>query len=465
MAREVGEEEMTTGSGIERLLKEVLARQLEDGRGAELTEQRVRAVLSGRDAFTTDEEYLLVTSPLARLTYAEVREDWRRKAEAPFQQSGEEEALQQRGRTASFVRKIILNRGLQIAAGAAALVTMIVLWQRASQPANSGLSEKSIKTAGVIHVSGKSINTAGEKGAYHTLFCPPLPATLSNAYFQGYECTPSKGTLENIARVLRYPTSIGLVQLDVYANEAINRGEEFKKLTLIRSDIACEGLWMVTKNPELMNYGHIQAFSQRINFILPERESGSAPTFAFLQKNDPDGLGRVPEDNKRYVADATAVLNETASSASGEVGFFVQFADPENANIKLMVEKGLKVIPVVTKEILDKKLSGQSIYQLQTFNLKSGGLFVTPTEATAACTPVAIITGAPEVFGNNRDKVDNQKELIQAVKNIPAEKLLPKENPVVADVIRFPKKPSEPEIMRMVQQAENTRQTAEKRLQ
>ena len=61
----------------------------------------------------------------------------------------------------------------------------------------------------------RSINTGGEKGAYHTLFCPPLPAALSNAYFQGYTCTPSKGTLENIDRVLRYPTSVGFVQLDV----------------------------------------------------------------------------------------------------------------------------------------------------------------------------------------------------------------------------------------------------------
>src|SRR5262249_8831633 len=125
----------------------------------------------------------------------------------------------------------------------------------------------------------KAINTGGEKGAYHTLFCPPLPVALSNAYFQGYKCTPSKGTLENIDRVLKNPTSIGFVQLDVYANEAIKLADEFKKLTVIRSDIACEGLWMVTKDPELKNYGHIQAFSQRISFILPVRGTGSERTF------------------------------------------------------------------------------------------------------------------------------------------------------------------------------------------
>jgi hypothetical protein len=71
-------------------------------------------------------------------------------------------------------------------------------------------------------VGTKSINTGGEKGAYHALFCPPLPVALSNAYFQGYKCSPSRGTLENIERVLRNPTNIGFVQLDIYANEAIS---------------------------------------------------------------------------------------------------------------------------------------------------------------------------------------------------------------------------------------------------
>ena len=126
----------------------------------------------------------------------------------------------------------------------------------------------------------KSIFTSGEKGAYHTLFFPPLPAALSNAYFQGYRCTLSRGTLENIDRVLKEPTNIGFVQLDVFAAEAAKRRDEFKKLTVIRSDIACEGLWMVTKNPDLDNYGHVLGLARRIPFVLPAQGSGSAAGFA-----------------------------------------------------------------------------------------------------------------------------------------------------------------------------------------
>jgi hypothetical protein len=186
-----------------------------------------------------------------------------------------------------------------------------------------------------IAQEAKSIFTGGEKGAYHTLFCPPLPAALSNAYFQGYRCTLSRGTLENIDRVLKEPTNIGFVQLDVFAAEATKRRDEFKKLTVIRSDIACEGLWMVTKNPDLDNYGHVLGLARRIPFVLPAQGSGSAASFAFLQANDPEGLGRVLETSKSYVADATATISEVASSTNGAVGFFAQFADPDNANFNL----------------------------------------------------------------------------------------------------------------------------------
>jgi hypothetical protein len=69
----------------------------------------------------------------------------------------------------------------------------------------------------------------------------------------------------------------------------------------------------------------------------------------------------VPETSKSYVADATATISEVAFSTNGAVGFFVQFADLDNANFKLIIEKGLKVIPVASREILRIKLNGQTV--------------------------------------------------------------------------------------------------------
>lgn len=66
---------MTSEPGIERLLGDVLALQQEDGRGAELMDERVREVLLGADSFTDAETHLLATSPLSRRIYAEVLEE------------------------------------------------------------------------------------------------------------------------------------------------------------------------------------------------------------------------------------------------------------------------------------------------------------------------------------------------------------------------------------------------------
>jgi hypothetical protein len=52
----------------------------------------------------------------------------------------------------------------------------------------------------------------------------------------------------------------------------------------------------------------------------------------------------------------------------------------------------LKVIPVVSKkvqEMSDKKLNGQAFYQLHKCNLKVGGMFVNPGEAST--TPLSVL--------------------------------------------------------------------------
>jgi len=273
----------------------------------------------------------------------------------------------------------------------------------------------------------KSIMTGGEKGAYNSTFCPPLPAVLGQSMFQGYHCTPSDGTLANIAGVLARPTNIGFVQLDVLAREIANKPELAKQVTVIRQDIACEGLWMVTKNDKLKNYGDVLGYARRIPFVLPAQTSGSAASFSFLQSIDPDGLGRAPARNIKYVQDSTTVINTVAASTDNSVGFFVQFADPENANIRLMVEKGLTVIPVVSREIANAKVGENQLYNVQSFGLKAGGIFVSGDERVTACTPVAVITGNPEAAKDNNAR-DDQNDLIKAVRDVPSSALLPQDS-------------------------------------
>lgn len=309
----------------------------------------------------------------------------------------------------------------------------------------------------------KAINTGGQAGAYHNTFCPPIPGVLANAYFQGYQCTTSAGTIQNIERVLKTPTNIGFAQLDVYAREASVRQAEFEKLQLIRTDIACEGLWMVTKNPDL-NFGQVLALARRIQWILPAKASGSTASFNYLRSVDPEGLGRINDSNITYLNDAGAMLRSIISSTRGEVGFFVQFADPRNANIKLMVENNLNIIPVISREILRAKVDDQHVYQAQQFRLAEGGLFGIggrAQTATTACTPVALFTGSPAAF-TDRNSQDDAKEMIDRLRQIPSKNLLPKDN-TIASLITGATRLSQAAVDQAVSGVESARKAIENR--
>lgn len=308
-----------------------------------------------------------------------------------------------------------------------------------------------------VNANTKAINTGGPNGAYHSIFCPTLPSVLSNAYFHGYGCVPSGGTVDNINRVLKTPTNIGFAQLDVYAREAQTRPEEFKRLSLIRSDIACEGLWMITKNPDL-DFGKVLGLSRRIKFVLPSPTSGSTASFNYLRSIDPEGLGRVSDSNILNVADATAVINYVANSTQGEVGFFVQFADPRNANIKLLEEKKLFIIPVISREILQAKVADQPVYQAQTFSMTESGFFVKGKQATTSCTPVTIFTGSPAAF-TDRNAQEDAKDLIERVKQIPADNMLPKDS-VIANIIKGATRLSQSALDNAIQAVEAARKAA-----
>ena len=309
----------------------------------------------------------------------------------------------------------------------------------------------------------RAINTGGSAGAYHGTFCPPLPPVLANSYFQGYNCTPSAGTVENISRVLNQPTNIGFAQLDVYAREAAARPAEFERLNVIRTDIACEGLWMITKNPDL-DFGRILGLARRIQFVLPAPASGSTASFNYLRSIDAEGLGRVPDSNITHMATATDVINRIAASTNGEVGFFVQFADPRNANIRLMVENNLRIVPVISREILRARVGEQNVYQAQTFTLSGGNLFGIggrAVTATTACTPVALFTGAPGAFAD-RNGQDDAREMIQRLQQVNRTNMMPQDS-AIQNILRSATRLSQSAVDQAVAGVESARRAVENR--
>lgn len=300
----------------------------------------------------------------------------------------------------------------------------------------------------------KAVYTGGAAGAYHTLFAPPVLDALGKAYFKGYSLTTSAGTLDNINKVSANPQSIGFAQLDVYARQALAEPETFKKLTVIRQ-LACEGLWMVTKG-DLDDFGKVLGMARRAQFVLPPENSGSSATFNYLKQIDPDGLGRAR--NVRFAQSTTDMLNQVAGSKD-DIGLFVQFADPENANIKLINEKGLKVIPVISREIVAAKAGDTPVYQVQSYSLTAGGWVTSGKQVNTSCTPVVIFTGNPDVFTDRNDK-DDQIDLVKKIREVPDADMLPKEGRIAA-LMRNAKALAGPAITDLIAATELARKKVE----
>lgn len=274
----------------------------------------------------------------------------------------------------------------------------------------------------------KRVNTGGKEGSYHTAFCPQVPPALSKIDMPGYQCAPSGGTVENIQRTLANPANVSFGQFDVLARHLSQNPDAAPRISVVRSDVGCEALVMVTRNAS-SSFGDIQGRARRLQFVLPPDTSGSSASFEFLRSLDPEGLGRARNDNVVRVADALDVVNRVATAAADEpvVGFFVQFLDPSNAVVKRLVETGLAVVPVVGRDILRAEIGGKRVYEVRDFRLSEGGFLGVGGRAVtvrAACTPMVLFTGSPDAFAD-RDGKDDARDRVAKLAGMKPEDFLP----------------------------------------
>jgi hypothetical protein len=283
---------------------------------------------------------------------------------------------------------------------------------------------------------GLAVNAGGRGGAYLTQLCPPLIPALSNAYFNGYGCVESPGSVENIRRVLAAPSALGFVQADVLALHLQRTPADQPRLAVVREDIACEGLFAITRNPTL-TYGQVVGLARRIRFVTPPVGSGSAATLDFLRSIDPEGLGRLPDAGIERVDNAMAVIERIAASSQGEVGFFVQTANPKNALVQRLAqaaaENGVRILPVISHPILRAAVDGKKVYEAQAFPITEGGLFNIGGRAqtvTTACTKVVLLTGS-EAAGHA-----DAGEMVQRIGALPRTAFLPQDGALAALLTR-----------------------------
>ncbi len=284
----------------------------------------------------------------------------------------------------------------------------------------------SIALAGAA--SAQNIYTGGKAGAYYGTLCPGL---LDGLRAEGFTptCTESAGSLDNIQRLLADPTGIAMVQTDAFANWAAANPEEAKKIVVIRSDLASEGVYFVSKN--IPEFPDVVRIITRVKVVLPPETSGAAQTWENLRKVLPRVFAKVDRSQITY-ADSAAKAVDMALASDNTIALFVQLPDPSNAIFKTIVEKKGHFIPLVARAILEQKIGGQPVYTLETRPVTKAGVIANALEVTTVATPIMLIAQATENVPEAGNARTNHDDLIKIIKDMPKDKLLPKSGATVS---------------------------------
>jgi len=276
-----------------------------------------------------------------------------------------------------------------------------------------------------IAVAGQ-INTGGETGAYHATFCPPLAEALHKNKFD-FTCTASDGSLENIQRAAGDPTQIGFSQLDAFSLQSEDLGAP-NLFTRVRSDIARECVFMVTRNRGITNFGEVASVAQQLRFVLPPAKSGSVATFRVLQRIDPQGLGMAR--NITYASTVDDAINEALKS-DDTFTLFVQFPDPNNERFKLIAKQGGNIVPVIDRAILRQEADGEKIYFADETEITPAKWTKSAAKIVTSCTPMLLFTGASDRIADASARKD-QDDLVRTIRALPLADLRPKESVLAA---------------------------------
>lgn len=308
----------------------------------------------------------------------------------------------------------------------------------------------------IAHVGyghANEIHTGGESGAYHSVFCPLLQSELSRLG-SAYSCEQSAGTGANVELIARYPTHFAFGQLDAFALESRKFGGE-QRFNIVRAGDVSECVFSVTRNKSLTNYGQIAVNADRLRFVLPPEESGSARTFRYMQGLDRDGLGKA--DNVSNALDTDdAIRGALADNAA--VTFFVQFPDPKNERFQMIRRLGGHIVPVLDKTLLNRKINGETVYSAQETAIRQDRWLRFGPRVVTACTPMIIFTGADRRIASLQVRAAHQR-LVEQVAGLPAHRLVPQAGPF-ADVLKQTTNLSSQLLFQFVRVSSNARERA-----
>jgi TRAP-type uncharacterized transport system substrate-binding protein len=276
--------------------------------------------------------------------------------------------------------------------------------------------------------SAQNIYTGGKAGAYFGTLCPGLLEGLRTEGFTP-TCVESAGSLDNIQRLLADPTGVAMVQTDAFANWAAANPQEAKKIVAIRSDLASEGVYFVSKN--VKEFPDVVRLITRIKIVLPPKTSGAAQTWENLKQILPRVFAKVDPSQVTYAENAAKAV-DMALASDNTIALFVQLPDPENQIFKTIVLKNGNFVPLAARAILTQKVGDQQVYALETRPVTKAGVISNAVDVTTIATPILLITQATENVPEAGNARVNHEDLIKIIKGMPKDKLLPKSGATVS---------------------------------
>jgi len=293
-----------------------------------------------------------------------------------------------------------------------------------------------ISLASVSSFAQVKIYTGGPQGAYFGQLAPKLQEVLKRKYITTL-LVNSAGSIENLTKVLdpqspQAGRDIGMSQGDAIAVYLRDNPTAEEQIEIIRGDFGYECLFAVVRKDtfdrgitDWLAYAEV---SSRIRLVTAERASGAAATLKVIMPLHPrtkNALesGKVVFNQNGAGAAVNEVINNTADMA-----FFVQLADVGNALFKTINDNNLKIIPVISREIIRQKVGEQSLYiPKENIEVKAGSWagLGSATTVTTSCTPVTYFTGKADHFRITGADRDDHDDMIKTIKAANASDLVP----------------------------------------
>lgn len=253
-----------------------------------------------------------------------------------------------------------------------------------------------------VQADGASVRIAGgpPAGEYITFArqtCDTLGALFS--------CNPmeTKGSGENVDRLkapLTDPTAADVTFLKGHMAEAWQKESGFTDNYVFVRSIAGEAIFLVMK-PEtadaVRNWAGVKEAAFLLSLGLPGEKSGDAAVFKALQAIDGSPLQAL---DVKYFKGKTELV-AAVQAGQIQIGWFVQYPNPDNALFKAINDASLVVMGVVDPDFL--QLGGSfGVQDVVIANAKAFGLGGAAKAIHTATIRAAILARAPKTYPNIR---------------------------------------------------------------